>query len=894
MGENQHPNRPVTRTRNTASHYKPRQKKSKKKSSAARWSTGRVIGTILLILLLTGIMTGATLLFMIVHYMDDSMRVTLDSLNLNQSSIMYYQDQQSGEWIEQEKLHGSSDRQWVSLDQIPENMRNAAIAIEDKRFRSHNGVDWLRTASAVKNLFTGGQQFGGSTITQQLVKNVTQDDDVSIKRKLQEIIRALELDAEYSKDQILEYYLNTIYLGQNCYGVQAAAKTYFNKDVSQLSLAEGAAIVGITKYPGLYDPFVHPEENKQRQETILKAMLEQGMISEEEKEAADAETLLFQKETAQAASQSKQSYYVDQVISDVIDDLMEQYGYKYQVAEQLIYGGGLRIYTAMNKDVQDAMDSVFVDNPDFPKVRGTKQPEAAMTVIDPYTGAIVGIIGGVGEKTANRTLNRASSSTRSPGSSIKPLSVYAPAIEKNLITVGSVFDDSPVDIASRYPKNYDNKYRGLMTVTEAVQISTNPTPTRILGLLGFEESYQFLTENLGLTTVVDRMVTSNGKVRTDLGYGPLAMGGMTKGVTVTELTAAYVPFANKGVYYAPFTYYRVEDASGHVLLENHPEGREAMSEQTAYIMNNLLQNVVNNGTGRAAKISGQPTAGKTGTTSDDYDRWFVGYTPYYVGAVWYGFDTNKTIVTVSGTNPALSIWKQVMAKVHEGKERADFYTVDGVVTAEYCTDSGLAPTDLCRSDPRGSRVATGVFKAGTQPTEKCNVHVEATICTDSNQIAGPYCPSDHTRTVGLLNFKREFPYQITITDAQYTYLPLLTGSCATGDVPVYQSLLGEGMYAGTSGVERPMNHICSVHTETVVPDEPPADPNMPDTPVEPGGATEPNTGTGETGGGTGSTGAGNTGTGNSGSGNTGSGNSGAGSEPGGKPGGPSYLPGSFG
>lgn len=808
-----------------------------------------VIKTILWILLFTFLMTAGVLTFMIFTFMNDSRDMTLDSVNLNQSSVLYYQDNDSGEWLEQEKLWRGSDRQWVSIDQIPKYMQDAAVAIEDKRFYEHNGVDWVRTGGATLSLLTGKQQFGGSTITQQLVKNITNDDEVSLKRKIQEIFRAHKIDSDYSKEQILEYYLNTIYLGQNCNGVQTAAKTYFNKDVSELSLAESAAIVGITQYPVKYDPFLHPENNKERQETILREMCSQGMISEQEQDEAIAEELVFTKEITQQERNSKQSYYTDQVISDVIRDLMEQYDYNKEYATQLVYSGGLKIYTAMDKDVQDAMDSVFIDNDNFPLVVGSRQPEAAMTIIDPYTGQIKGIVGGKGEKTGDRTLNRASQSKRQPGSAIKPIAVYAPALEMNLITPASVYDDSPFVVKDRYPKNYYEGYRGLLTVEKALEISTNPVPMRILNELGFEQSYAFMTDNLGISTLVKEKVTSNNRVLTDL-TSSLSLGGLTYGMTVTELTAAYVPFANRGQYREPHTYLRVEDSKGNILLENKEEPIQAMGEDTAYLMNEMLQNVVENGTGAGAKIGHLPTAGKTGTTSDDYDRWFVGYTPYYVGTVWYGFDNNKTIVTRSGTNPALSIWRQVMQKIHKDKEKTDFYEVEGLVKASYCLDSGLAPTDKCKNDVRGSRVATGLFKAGTAPTDSCNVHVSATLCADSGQIAGPYCTNTMTRS--LLNFKREFPYEIAIRDAQYTYLPMLGSSSLVPGAArvVYSGLLSSGMNPGYSpDVSAPVNYCCALHTGVPEPEEPPEenpteptpgeDPNTPSEPTDPNNPNPP-------------------------------------------------------
>ncbi|MDP4152561.1 MAG: penicillin-binding transpeptidase domain-containing protein, partial [Bacillota bacterium] len=571
--------------------------------------------------------------------------------------------------------------------------------------------------------------------------------------------------------------------------------------------AEAASIVGITKYPGKYDPFTHPDNNKERQETVLYKMYEQGYITKEQYEKAKAEPLNFAKEKATSEVNSKQSYFTDQVIEDVINSLVTEKGYTKQFATSMVYSGGLKIYSTMNKDIQDTMDTVFKDEKNFPKTYGSKQKaQASMTVMDPYTGAVVGIVGGRGEKTVDRGLNRATQTTRSPGSTIKPIAVYAPAIEYNVITEGSVFDDTPLDIADKWPKNYTNKYGGMTTVKDAVEQSINTIATKVLDKLGTERSYNFMKNNLGITSLVDRRV-QNGQVKSDINLSPLGLGGLTDGVSVMELTAAYVPFANKGIYVKPYTFTKVEDYQGNVILEKKPEKSIAMSEQTAYIMNDLLQSVVSYGTGTPAKLSGMPTAGKTGTTSDDKDRWFVGYTPYYVGAVWFGFDTPEEI-NVSGNNPALVLWKRVMSKIHEGKQSRDFYSTQGLTRETVCADSGLLMTDACKSDPRGSREYTAWFKKGTVPTKYCDVHIFADIDTETNMIAGANCPASNRKKVGLLNVKREFPYDIGVTDAQYTYLPIPSGYSYSYNGPVYQNLLPDGTFAGHSeGVDNPMNHL---------------------------------------------------------------------------------------
>ncbi|MGE4284367.1 MAG: transglycosylase domain-containing protein, partial [Clostridia bacterium] len=659
------------------------------------------------------------------------------------------------------------NRVWVSINDIPENIKNAFIAIEDERFKEHFGVDIKRTIGATFNyIFKGSSSYGGSTITQQLIKGLSGDDDVSPKRKVQEMWRAYNLEKRYSKDQILELYLNTIYLSQGTNGVQAAANTYFGKDVGQLTLAESASIAGITQFPTKYDPFQNPENNKQKQELVLKKMQELGYINQEEHDNAVNETLNF-KRGAQQEQTSKQSYFVDQVISDVLNDLQKEKGLSKAIASKMLYTGGLKIYATIDPNVQNAMDKVFKDSeiiPQFAPIRKydekTKkyinvdiQPEASMLVMDPFTGQVKGIVGGRGEKTAKRTLNRATQTVRQPGSSIKPIGVYAPALEYGIVTPATIFDDVPTTfnpgtMIEWTPKNYytNPSYWGLSTVRRGIEQSMNIVAAQVLEKVGIDNSFKFLTQNLGITSLVDKQKRADGKVYTDKLLNSLSLGGLTDGISVLEMTAAYAPFANKGIYTTPYTYTKVLDHEGKVILEKKKTSNIAMSEQTAYLMTKMLEGVLIDGTARYAKMSnGMPATGKTGTTSDDKDRWFAGYTPYYVGATWFGYDDPALIkvpASLGGKNPATVLWHAVMNEINKDLKVKEFLQPSGIVQAQVCIDSGQKPTELCYRDPRGSRVRTEYFKKGTEPKEECTVHVLEKVDKANNMLANEYCPPE--------------------------------------------------------------------------------------------------------------------------------------------------------
>ena len=781
----------------------------------------QTLGTLLII----GVVTGAFLLCYAVVYIQTSIipntHLDLSAYTLNENSVIYYRDKDTGLYTELTTLVGDVNSEWVDFEQIPQYLKDAVVAIEDKRFWTHDGVDWRRTGGAVLNMFFGMRDtFGGSTITQQLIKNVTQNDDVTVKRKIQEIFTALELEKNYEKEDILEMYLNIIYLGSGCNGVQAAAQKYFGKDVSELSLAECASLAGITNNPSLYSPnstvevvryqcaecerwtndqtnacpncgavgslgdgvvWTAKDYNKARQETILAEMLdadgENGVsyITQAEYDAAVAEELHFVTDNDDedgdgvADSNSRYSWYVETVISEVRDDLEAQTGMSRDYVMQMIYGGGLSIYCNYDPDAQAAVEAAYED----PSLLGNKVSsdgypiKSAITVVDNETGYVVAVAGDLGVKQGDRLLNYATS-TFQPGSSIKPLSVYAPGLEMGLISPATVLDDAPVDLnGSAWPKNDQGTYLGLMTVQTGVAQSRNTIALRTLRLVTPEASFQFLTERFGFTSLESGRYNDAGEWKTDIAESPLSMGGLTDGVSTYEMAAAYATFPRGGVYTEPTTYTEIRDRNGEVLVDNTPKETEVLKDSTVYYMNELLTYAVQSGTGSPAKISGMTTAGKTGTTNDNYARWFAGYTPYYTAVVWVGYAYNREI-TGYRTNPAVTMWKTVMTTLHEGLEDKDFSTTVETERATICLDCGkLAVSGMCDADSRGNRTKTFTFAAGDAPVESCTCHVPVEVCTGdvvTNEdgttsvqyhLAGEYCPAETRKTIYVVDYERE-------------------------------------------------------------------------------------------------------------------------------------------
>lgn len=626
----------------------------------------KVFFSCLLVILTTGLLFGCIFAYYVKTTLSSNLEIRLEDFSVSLSSTIYYKDS-SGNYQTLETLSRSQNRIWVEYGQIPENMKNAIIAIEDQRFNTHKGVDWYRTTAAFAQMFVAMRNdFGGSTITQQVIKNVTDNDASTVERKLLEIFQALELEKNYDKSDILEWYLNYVYFGQGCYGISTAADTYFGKDVQNLTLAECACIAGITNLPTKYDPFINEESNKERQEIILYEMYDQGYISYEEYTQAKNEKLQFARGEDEVYSQKIYSYYVETVIDDVVKDLMAAKGINEDAAKTLVYSGGYEIYCSLDMDIQNIVDSVYedVENLPQPYYKSDQQLQSAIVIMNPYTGEIVALSGGVGEKTESFVLNRINSK-RSCGSSIKPLASYGPALEYGYITQTTLVNDSP-DITlsgtSWYPKNADWKNYYIVDIKTALQKSLNTVAAQIVDKLTPEVCYDYLTKKLGFTTLVSD----------DNAYAPMSLGEFTYGVTVREMTQAYASFVNNGIFTESRTYTMVKDSKGNIVLDNQPKTHIAWKENTAANICSLLQNAATVGTGSGANFYTTAVAGKTGSGTNNYNRYFAGFTAYYTACVWTGYDMNEEMYFY--TNPAVTIWKQIMEQVHEGLEYKSFPT----------------------------------------------------------------------------------------------------------------------------------------------------------------------------------------------------------------------------
>ena len=692
---------------------------------------GHLLSRILITLVLIGVLCGCfcgIAFAMYVHiYINPSAQETAaeisKGLGLNLNSFIYAKESDSDEYTLYETIKGKENREWVDSDKIPDTLKNAVVAIEDERFYKHHGVDWVRTIGAVKGWLLGGTQYGGSTITQQLIKNITADNDYSVKRKVNEIFRAFALEKEIDdKDRILVMYLNTIFLGYNSYGVQTAAMQYFDKDVSQLDLAESAVLAGLTNNPSIYDVYNHPEKVKERQETILAQMLDQKMISQEEYDAAVAEELNYRPyEEYQQEIKSTYSYFTDEVIKDVINDLMTEKGYSRLVAENMVYSGGLNIYATIDTKVQNALDEVWANADNFPNTEKYGEiPQSAMVITDKQ-GNIVGIAGGRGEKTSSRGFSYASDARRQPGSSIKPLATYGPAMDAGIATPDTtVYDRALIQDAegNPWPMN-DGKYPTgrAMTVKEGMTRSLNTISAQLLKQLTPQKSYEFMTQQLGIK-LVDSRTNEDGTVQSDIDLAPLALGALTDGVTVREMAGGFSTFINDGVYGGTRTYTKVTDSEGNTIMENTPNTDKGFTNvRTAYYMLDCLQNVTAHGTAYGIQLDGVETGGKTGTTTSNTDIWFCGITPKYSGAVWVGYEHNYRLDGLYGRNAA-EIWLAVMQKVHAGDSGLVFDShPQDFEEVTYCMDTGLLASGACRA---AGRAATGRFWKDKVPTETCS------------------------------------------------------------------------------------------------------------------------------------------------------------------------------
>jgi len=917
-------------------------KKDKKKSP------GRIvlksIKIILIIFILLSIIGGGVVFGVVLSIIKDAPDIDPTRINasLDLTSTIYDAE---GNLIE--KIQAPEFRTVVKIHEIPQHLKDAFIAIEDERFESHFGVDPRAIiSSAIDNIKAGAAVRGGSTITQQLARNVYLSLEKSWDRKIKEAYLALQMEKVLTKDQILEAYLNKINLGRGAYGVQEAAQTYFSKDVGELTIAESALLAGVVKSPTKYAPFkairledfdsnkhyevgrldilgekyvaVYNEEAVKRQRIVLSQMLKLGKITEAEYEEALKQDIKTSLKPGQKKIEGISSYFTDYVKTEVVNALMTRLGYTKEEAQDLLFSGGLKIYSTMDVKLQQELENIYnnfteilvgdpekikgpilVDwrlskaknilddknntifylqenlfnenfelilekgtyefrdgdlyiknnkltpypkhidiadyyniderknlvtytvgsiilpeedyqitenkeikissrylnnNKDFYRIDenenllindkyfyrdkdGIVQPQSATVVLDYRTGHIKGLIGGR-DIEGTSILNRATASQRQPGSAIKPIAVYLPALD-NGYTAATPIDDIPFydENGNLWPRNwYRDRYRGIQTLRRSVEQSGNVNSVKVVNDIGVQTSFKYL-EKLGIISSTnpenDSIVTAKeNRVSNDENLSAMGLGGMTKGLTPLELTAAYGAIANGGVYIEPISFTRVEDSNGNILIENVPKKTTVVSPQVAYIMADILRTTVSNGIAGRAKLKDMVVAGKTGTTQNQADIWFVGFTPYYATGVWIGNDSPKiTLTNSSGT--AAQLWQYIMTRIHEGKESiTSFEEPSGIVRANVCTQSGKLPTELCTLDPRGSMVRTEIFAKGTEPKEFCDVHVELTIDKSNGKIANEYCPEDLLETKVFI--QRPIPYNpeehngIVPTDYEYS------------------------------------------------------------------------------------------------------------------------------
>ncbi len=722
-----------------------------------------------------------------------------------------------------------SNRVPVSMDKIPENLAHAFVAIEDARFYEHNGIDIKGIIRAgFIGLTSGHFSEGASTITQQLIKNNvltswTSESEkgfaVKVKRKIQEQYLAIMLEKQMDKDKILENYMNTINLGQNTLGVQAASKRYFGKNVWELNLSECAVIAAITQNPSRYNPITHPEKNAERREKVLGDMLEQGYISQSEFDEALGDDVysriqIVNEETGETAINS---YFVDALTEMVMEDL-EAAGYSETQAFSLLYSGGLKIYSTQDPTIQAICDEVCSNEENYPdgttwylnyqltiqhangetnnyskemledylkqngsdkkypllfssqddayaaaenykasllqdgdevlaeKISMTPQPQISMTIEDQSTGNVVALVGGRGAKEANRTLNRATSTTRQPGSTFKIVSTYAPALDSAGLTLADVFVDAPFNYANGKPVSnwYSSGYRGICSLRDGIRDSLNIIAVKTLTSIKPQLGYDYL-QNFGFTTLVESE-ERNGQIFSDIQQS-LALGGITHGVTNMELNASYATIANGGTYIKPKLYTKIVDHDGNILIDNTAgESRQVIKESTAFLLTDAMVDVVTSGTGTSVNFGGMSIAGKTGTTSDYNDVWFAGYTPYYTCTTWTGYDNNAKLSGKNGErNLAKTLWRATMSKIHENLENKAFNVPADIVTATVCSQSGKLPIPgMC-----DETLKTEYFAKGTVPTETCDVHYQGMICEYSGLPATEFCPFGVPGTVTM-------------------------------------------------------------------------------------------------------------------------------------------------
>lgn len=732
-----------------------------------------VISIILLCIIGAGVIAG-----LFFGMFGNDIKITADALNIKtENSVLI--DLNGNEVA---TLNGEENREVILLSEMGEYLPKAFVAIEDKRFYEHSGVDIARTLGAVSKFVTGDSSYGGSTITQQLIKNATGDKDRDWKRKVREIAKAFQIEREMSKQQILESYLNTIPLGgggKNVYGVKVASNYYFDKAPADLTLAQASYIAGINHSPNVYNPFKqtpNTEKINNRTKVVLKEMLEQGKINKEEHDAAVAEVeggLAFKE--GNITSNNTLTQNEEAAVNQVAREYAKEYDLEFDLAKQKIQSSGYKIYITENKDIQAIVDDAYENSKDWIKTRTvtekddegkdikeTYQIQSGMAIIDHKTGYVVAIRGVLGEKTPWGS-NRAIDAGHQPGSSIKPIAVIAPSLQEGIITAATVVDDSPVRYGSYAPKNSGGGFTGLMNIRSILRVSRNIPEVKMMQKLTPAKSMEYL-KSFGVSTI------SKG----DEGLA-LALGGVGKGISPLEMAGAYSTIANDGVYIEPTFYIKVEDQNGKVIIEKKQETHRVLSEQNAWLVKSLLTEPTGTGltgaegaTGTRARVTGMQTCGKTGTTDDSTYTWFCGFTPYYAASMYFGYDkANISKNQAPGSGTVASRWGMIMNKIHKGLDSASFNKPNGIGTARVCRDSGMLATAECEADPRGSRAYGEYYAKGTAPSKTCTTHVKLKICKETGKLANEFCKDTEEKVfITRPNSTEDLSWQ-KAADAQY-------------------------------------------------------------------------------------------------------------------------------
>ena len=688
---------------------------------------GRILLTVLAVAVVAGLIVAVSLGIYILKLSQEPTGIDINARSMNLSSFIYIEDKDTGEFTEYQTLYGTENRIWVDLTEMPKAMPDAIVAIEDKRFYEHHGVDWYRTGSAVLALVSGSDNYGGSTLTQQLIKNITDDNEVSLTRKLREIFRALNVEKEYSKQDIIEAYLNVVNFGNNAQGVEAASELYFDKPIGECSIAECAAIAGITQNPARWNPLIYPENNKIRRETVLDQMYEQGYITKAEydeamEESANMTFVDYNEENEYEEDEDDnvnvQNWYIDQMFYDLTRDLAKFYDISEGAASEKLYTEGLKIYCAMDLETQEMIEQEALNSKDGYDY----DLEIGLEMVD-YDGRVIATAGSSHEKEGNLEWDRASHSVLQPGSSIKGIIPYPLALQMGIYNYSSLATDQPIEKyfpdGSAGPRNSYGSYNQYMTIPEALSWSSNACAVQTMTLVGTRDAYNQAVSNLGFQHLADADA---------LNPGALSLGGMEGGVTVREMAAAMAYIGNGGLYYEPYTYYYVTDQNDTIILDNRNNAPiEAYSPEVAYEMNRELRYNVLTSTHSAsqyAQVSGWEITGKTGTTDDGKDIWFVGASPYCSLACWMGYDTPDV---VSYTSLAAITWQKVMANYLENKEFKEFEMPSSLIPATYCKGSGLLASSGCGD------TGTGYYTVDDMPSYCTGYHIAGGLGSSSSE-----------------------------------------------------------------------------------------------------------------------------------------------------------------